>query len=57
MDADQLSDTKSPSSTDKGPLATDVDTDLEQPIVPDQFDEKYRTTKWEIWAYYACVDN
>lgn len=26
-------------------------------IVPDQFDERYRTTKWEIWAYYACVKN
>lgn len=22
---------------------------------PDQMDEKYRTTKHEIWAYYACV--
>jgi len=27
----------------------------EQPISPDQFDEKYRTTQTEIWAYYACV--
>lgn len=25
------------------------------PIAPDQFDERYRTTKMEIWAYYACV--
>ncbi|GMF77935.1 unnamed protein product [Aspergillus oryzae] len=33
------------------------DKDLEQPIAPDQFDVKYCTTKWEIWAYYACVDN
>lgn len=24
-------------------------------IAPDQFDEKYRTTRMEIWAYYACV--
>jgi hypothetical protein len=27
----------------------------EQPIAPDRFDEKYRTTRNEIWAYYACV--
>lgn len=26
-------------------------------IVPDQFDERYRTTRWEIRAYYACVKN
>ncbi|KAL4783654.1 autophagy-related protein 22-like protein [Aspergillus varians] len=25
----------------------------DQPIAPDQFDESYRTTRWEIWAYYA----
>ncbi|KAE8336949.1 vacuole effluxer Atg22 like-domain-containing protein [Aspergillus arachidicola] len=29
------------------------DKDLEQPIAPDQFDVRYCTTKWEIWAYYA----
>jgi hypothetical protein len=23
------------------------------PIAPDQFDPRYETTKWEIWAYYA----
>ncbi|KAH8700758.1 autophagy protein [Talaromyces proteolyticus] len=22
-------------------------------VAPDQLDERYRTTKWEIWAYYA----
>ncbi|PKX98941.1 MFS transporter [Aspergillus novofumigatus IBT 16806] len=22
-------------------------------VAPDVFDERYRTTKWEIWAYYA----
>ena len=27
--------------------------DEEHPIAPDQFDPKYETTKWEIWAYYA----
>jgi hypothetical protein len=27
----------------------------EQLAAPDLFDERYRTTKWEIWAYYACV--
>ncbi|EAW14001.1 MFS transporter [Aspergillus clavatus NRRL 1] len=25
----------------------------EQLIAPDQFDERFRTTRWEIWAYYA----
>jgi hypothetical protein len=29
---------------------------IDQPIAPDKFDERYRTTKMEIWAYYACVD-
>lgn len=24
-------------------------------IAPDQFDERYRTTRQEIWAYYSCV--
>lgn len=27
----------------------------ERPIAPDQFDERYRTTRNEIWAYYSCV--
>lgn len=26
-----------------------------RPTAPDQFDESYRTTRLEIWAYYACV--
>ncbi|KAJ5464134.1 Major facilitator superfamily domaingeneral substrate transporter [Penicillium sp. IBT 31633x] len=26
---------------------------IDQPIAPDQFDERYRTTRVEIWAYYA----
>lgn len=30
-----------------------LEKDVDQPIAPDQFDEKYRTTKLEIWAYYA----
>jgi len=25
----------------------------ERPVAPDQFDPKYQTTKWEIWAYYS----
>ncbi|KAI9691263.1 MAG: hypothetical protein M1820_009821 [Bogoriella megaspora] len=25
----------------------------ERPIAPDQFDEKYETTRWETWAYYS----
>lgn len=27
-----------------------------EPTAPDQFDERYRTTRMEIWAYYACVN-
>lgn len=34
-----------------------IDKDDKQPIAPDHFDEKYQTTKWEIWAYYAWVIN
>jgi MFS-type transporter involved in bile tolerance (Atg22 family) len=25
----------------------------ERPVAPDQFDPRYETTRWEIWAYYA----
>lgn len=26
----------------------------EQPLTaPDQFDEKFETSKWEVWAYYS----
>ncbi|KAF4177161.1 hypothetical protein CNMCM8694_001179 [Aspergillus lentulus] len=25
----------------------------EELVAPDVFDERYRTTKWELWAYYA----
>lgn len=25
----------------------------ERPVAPDQFDPRYETGKWEIWAYYA----
>ncbi|KAL2872322.1 MFS transporter [Aspergillus lucknowensis] len=31
----------------------EIETDLEQPRAPDQFDENYHTTRYEIWAYYA----
>ena len=27
--------------------------DDEQPVAPDQFDPKYETSRWEIWAYYS----
>ncbi|GIJ88787.1 hypothetical protein Asppvi_007714 [Aspergillus pseudoviridinutans] len=29
------------------------DKESEELVAPDVFDERYRTTKWEIWAYYA----
>lgn len=25
----------------------------QSPIAPDQFDERYQTSKWEIWAWYS----
>ena len=25
----------------------------DKPVAPDQFDERYETGKWELWAYYA----
>lgn len=43
---------------DAGNAAVEVDRaslKADQPIAPDQFDERYRTTRMEIWAYYACV--
>lgn len=27
----------------------------DRPVAPDQFEEKYRTTRQEVWAYYSCV--
>lgn len=30
--------------------------DKAENVAPDQFDEKYRTTRMEIWAYYSCVN-
>lgn len=32
--------------------AVDVPVDADTPVAPDQFDERYETTKREIWAYY-----
>jgi hypothetical protein len=32
------------------PLSTPDDV---HPVAPDQFDPRYETTKWEIWAYYS----
>ncbi|OAP65381.1 hypothetical protein AYL99_01353 [Fonsecaea erecta] len=29
------------------------DLEEERPVAPDQFDPKYQTSKWEIWAYYC----
>lgn len=36
-----------------GGLDKGSDTSDEAPVAPDQFDPKYETTRWEIWAYYA----
>lgn len=40
----------------KGAIEKDSDGDVveeDRPIAPDQFDERYETTKKEIWAYYS----
>lgn len=29
------------------------ESDEERPVAPDQFDPKYETTRYEIWAYYS----
>lgn len=36
-----------------GGIDKDSDTSDEQPLAPDQFNPKYETSRWEIWAYYA----
>jgi len=33
--------------------AIDVPGVDDTPVAPDQFDPKYETTRWEIWAYYS----
>lgn len=42
---------------EKGAVQEDSPVDVKPvpPIAPDHFDERYRTTRKEIWAYYACV--
>ena len=38
----------------KGGLqALTVSEEDDQPVAPDQFDQRYETSKWEVWAYYA----
>ena len=32
--------------------AVDIPVDSDTPVAPDQFDERYETSKWELWAYY-----
>lgn len=32
--------------------AVDVPVETDTPVAPDQFDERYETSRWEIWAYY-----
>ncbi|GES57354.1 autophagy protein [Aspergillus terreus] len=43
----------SPAHQDRDIPNGKTEEDLELRIAPDQFDKKYRTTRWEIWAYYA----
>ena len=44
-----------PGAGDLGKIDIEVDSIPadERPVAPDQFDPKYETTKWEVWAYYA----
>lgn len=41
----------------KGDVEKDATGDIvetsERTVAPDQFDEKYETSRWEIWSYYA----
>lgn len=37
----------------KGGIEVDGVAMDEHPVAPDQFNPKYETSKWEIWAYYA----
>mgnify|MGYP006902567207 FL=1 len=37
-------------------MEVDGPSNKNKPTAPDEFDERYRTTRMEIWAYYACVD-
>lgn len=39
-----------PDIHEPGAVAND---DEERPVAPDQFDPKYETSRWEIWAYYS----
>lgn len=42
----------------KGAVEIDKDghvSDDERLVAPDQFDERYQTGKWEIWAYCALA--
>lgn len=37
----------------KGAIDGSTGAETDRPVAPDQFDEKFEATKWEIWAYYA----
>ena len=39
-------------STHERPALDDLPVE-DRPVAPDQFDPRFETTKWEIWAYYA----
>ena len=50
-------DARAPAFEEKlGALSEEGLSESEQPIAPDQFDERYVTTKAEIYAYYWCVE-
>lgn len=37
----------------KGGIEAFAAAEDDHPVAPDQFDPKFETGKWEIWAYYA----
>ena len=43
----------SPSDLEKEAYPSSPIPSDEQPVAPDQFDPKYETSRWEIWAYYS----
>ena len=54
-EAPHLSDKEKEIAAEQAGLETlsDIEDEDERPVAPDQFDPRYETTRWEIWAYYA----
>lgn len=44
---------KDDEATDKPIEHIDLGEMTMEGVAPDQFEDKFRATKWEIWSYYA----